>query len=182
MRLPLIVSLILLAGCSARPLPVAVAPPPPAPVVEAPPAPTPANAGLSAAATLWHLRTGLNVAALACRGPDEAAIVAGYNRWLVAHAPALATARDEAVAELGDAGARARWDDEQTRLYNFWAQARGRAAFCRAAADALASDDADLPAFALTWLPALDRPFAPPRLAVDARVFDAPATVALASR
>jgi hypothetical protein len=36
------------------------------------------NAGLGAEAALWHVRTGLNVAALGCRGPNEATIVAQY--------------------------------------------------------------------------------------------------------
>ena len=40
------------------------------------------NRNLSADGAVWHLRAALNVAALACRGPDEAAIVAGYNALL----------------------------------------------------------------------------------------------------
>lgn len=182
---------MLLAGCAGRPAPVALAPAPvPAPVIAvvAPPAPTPINAGLSPAATLWHLRAGLNVAALACRGPDEAVIAAGYNALLAGHVATLQAAEAAYAAEYRAAGGdwRDRYDDSMTRLYNFFSQSGGRVAFCRTAvgtlAEAQAVPDAELPQFAATRLSLLDRPFAPPRLEVDARVFTGPATVMVASR
>lgn len=179
---------LVLTACAARPTPVriAAAPPPAANLV--PPAPTPINAGLSPAATLWHLRAGLNVAALACRGADEAALVARYNALLAAHAPALRAAEAAYRGEYQAQGAagRIRYDADQTRLYNFWGQARGRAGLCAAAGEALTmlqdADDAGLAAAAGERLAALDRAFAPPRLEVDARVFVAPAATLLASR
>lgn len=175
---------VALTGCVGRPAPIAVAA---APILAAPtpPAPTPINAGLSAAATLWHLRAGLNVAALACRGPDEAVTVARYNALLASHAAAFAAAAAEQQAEYRTGGGnwRDRYDDDQTRLYNFFSQAHGRAALCGAAVETLAgldgAADAELTAIAPQRLAALDRAFAPPRLEVDARVFGGPVMVAM---
>lgn len=181
---------LLVAACASRPVTVAEAPPPaPAPVVaavEPPPAPTPINAGLSPAATLWHLRAGLNVAALACRGADEAAIIARYNALLAGHTAALAAAESAYAAEYRAAGGdwRDRYDDEMTRLYNFFSQAGGRDAFCAAATQALdaaqAVPEAELAGFAAAQLPLLDRPFAPPRVTVEAPTAAAPATIVAA--
>lgn len=179
---------LVLTACAARPTPVRIAAPPPPAANLVPPAPTPINAGLSPAATLWHLRTALNVAALACRRADEAALVARYNALLAAHAPALRAAEAAYRGEYQAQGAagRVRYDADQTRLYNFWGQARGRAGLCAAAGEALTmlqgADDVGLTALAGERLAALDRAFAPPRLEVDARVFVAPAATLLASR
>ena len=69
-----------------------------------------------------------------------------------------------------------------TRLYNHWGQARGREAFCETARATLADlDTTDPVTDAGTRLAALDRPFAPPFLQVDASVFGSP-PVQLASR
>ena len=177
-----------LTGCAGQREVVTAAPPPPPVIAPVAAAPTPINARLSQAATLWHLRAGLNVAALACRGPDEAALAAGYNALLAGHAAALAAAHAAHQAEYQAGGGdwRDRYDDDQTRLYNFWSQARGRAALCRAATDALAAlagtDDAGLAGAASARLATLDHALAPPRLEVDARVFTGPAVVMVAMR
>ena len=175
----------LLAGCAGRPAVVAVAPPPPpAPViVEAPPpAPTPINAGLSDAATLWHLRAGLNVAALACRGPEEVTTVSRYNALLARNAAALKAAEAAYAAEYQAAGGewRDRYDDAMTRLYNFFGQAQGREAFCDAARTTLADLETapDASVGAAARLASLDRPFAPPWLPVDPRIFGGPVRMA----
>lgn len=179
---------LVVAGCAGKPERMAVEPRPVAAVAPQPPALTPINAGLSPAAALWHLRAGLNVAALACRGPEAEAIVSGYNALLAGHGPTLRAAEATYAAEYQAQGGdwRDRYDDAQTRLYNFWSQARGRAGLCEAAGAALAvtqgADDAALAGLAAKQLAALDRPFAPPRLEVDARVFSAPAMVMVASR
>ena len=176
-----------LSACASHPVPIASAPAP-VQAAAATPAPTPINAGLTPAATLWHLRAGLNVAALACRGPGEAVLVARYNALLAAHPAAFGTATATHQSEYRTDGGdwRDRYDDDQTRLYNFFSQARGRAALCASAATTLATlgtaDDAALAAAAPAELAALDRAFAPPWLEVDARVFTGPATVMLASR
>jgi hypothetical protein len=180
----------LLAGCVSRPAPLAVAaapiaPPPRLVADQQSPAPNPINAGLSEAATLWHLRAGLNVAALACRGPDEAALVAGYNALLARHAVPLKAAEAAYAAEYraATAAGRDRYDDQMTRLYNHFGQARGRASFCAAARIALIELETvlDPAADAGARLASLDQPFAPPWLSVDPRVFGA-APVQLASR
>ena len=177
---------LMLAGCVGRPAPITADPLVVA--APAPPAPTPINAALSPAATLWHLRSGLNVAALACRGPEAAALAGRYNAWLVKAAEALAAAQAGHEAEYAAAGAgwRERYDDDQTRLYNFFGQPRGRAAFCSAAGEALATlapnKGAGVVPAPAEALAALDRAFAPPRLAVDPRVFTAPAKVMVATR
>ena len=170
-----------LAGCASHVPPVALAPAPaPAPVavVEAAPAPTPINAGLSPAATLWHLRAGLNVAALACRGTD---LTAGYNAMLARDAERLRASEAALAAEFQARGGawRKRYDDEMTRLYNFFGQARGRDGLCAAAAAALA--DPAVADDAAARLAALDRGFAPPWIAVDAAVLGGP-PVQVASR
>lgn len=148
-------------------------------------APTPINARLSPAATLWHLRTGLNMAALAC---PEAEVAPAYNALLAAQAEALARAEAAYRSEYEAAGGewRARYDDDQTRLYNFWSLARGRAGLCAAAQDSLTAlagaKDAILPEVAEAALRRLDQAFAPPRLVVDPRVLTGPGRATLTAR
>lgn len=184
----------LLSACAGRPPVIAVAPPPPVPIqlaampalpagmsptaaVPAPLAdgsfPTP-NRDLTPAATLWHFRVALNVAALACRGADGDAIVAGYNAMLTQRRRVLATAETRFSAEWQRGGGdwRDRYDDAMTRLYNYFSLSPARPAFCAAAARVLGetatvSDDA-LPGVAVAELPALDRPFTDVYRAFDA--------------
>ena len=184
-----------LAGCSAQPTApsLVIAPPTPAPVpvmvaqmpkgaspttiVPTPFAdgsyPTP-NRVLTQAATVWHLRVGLNVAALACRGPQEATIVAGYNALLTTHKAALVAAEAAYAAEYRKAGGdwRDRYDDAMTRLYNFFSQSPARDQFCATAGAVLTEAQtvpaADLTGFAQTRLVRLDRPFTDFYRAVDA--------------
>jgi hypothetical protein len=180
-----IVLLVALSACAGRtpvviapsappPLPVAVAVAPSLPVGASPNMPVPLmradgsfatpNAGLTPAATLWHMRAGLNVAALACRA-DEGTTVARYNALLAMHRAALTSAEARYAAEFRAQGGnwRDRYDDAMTRLYNYWSMVPARAGFCAAAAQTLADAagvPADaLPAFAAERLPALDRPF-----------------------
>ena len=179
------VGLALLAGCAVRPKVVAVAPPPvPVAVVPTPRAmprgayvgmqipalmadgryATP-NRNLSADGAVWHLRAALNVAALACRGPDETAIIAGYNALIAQQKVVLNGAQTRLTAEYKAAGGdwQDRYDDQMTRLYNFFAQDFAHAGFCAAARDALAAaasvPPAALPAFAAQRLPLLEAPF-----------------------
>lgn len=100
--------------------------------------------GLSPAASAWHLRSGLNVAALACRGPEEAAIVAGYNRLLATRRAELADVYSAVSREYGSASA---FDAAMTRLYNNFAQPASQAALCANALtvlDAAATHDRPL--------------------------------------
>ena len=177
-----IVLLTTLSACASR-VPVAIAPPAP-PVVEAPPPALPAgaspnmpvpqmladgsfptpNRALTPAATVWHLRAGLNVAALACR-TDEATTVPGYNAFLSAHRAELTQAEATYAAEFRAAGGdwRDRYDDAMTRLYNYYATPPAQAAFCAAAAELLveaqAAPQRPVAVFAAERLPVLDRAF-----------------------
>jgi len=173
-----------IAGCSTQPTPpprvVATLPPvePPPPVM--PPGGYPQidtadqrpdgtyvtpNFDMSDAAAVWHLRGALNVAALGC---DRAGggIADGYNAWLKDHRAALDRAqagylRDWELSGWGDW--RDAYENQQTRLYNFYSQSPIRTAFCAAArvevAKVGAVADADLPAFARAALKRLDQPF-----------------------
>ncbi|WP_052742450.1 hypothetical protein [Sphingomonas sp. Ag1] len=158
-----------MAACAFRPREVAVAvpqqAPAPVPVYATPPI-TPINRGLSPAATVWHMRVALNVAALACRGGQEAAIVQRYNRMLATHKATLASAAIALEGQYRASGGdwQDRYDDAMTRLYNFFSQAQVRDAFCNAAAATLTESERLMPdelqAFAGAVLPRLDAPFA----------------------
>ena len=178
------VAALLVAGCAARPVtaPPTLAQLPPPVALPALPAgatpgmlvpaaladgsfPTP-NAHVSAAAAVWHLRSGLNVAALACPAAQGAAITAAYNALLTTRRQELKTAEASYAAEYragGDPQWRERYDGAMTRLYNFFSQTPARTSFCAAAAEIVA-ELAILPAGGLqTAAPAaldrLDRPF-----------------------
>ena len=174
----LTVSAVALTGCAHRAAPVAAVPAP-LPVAAAPlPRPTPPggastsfvtpavladgsydtpNRALTPAATAWHLRAALNVAALRC---NDEAIVASYNCFVRAHGPALTRAHNEATKE---AGGQAAFDGEMTRLYNYFALPPVQASFCTAAAaiadEAARTPAAELARFAGLGLPVLDAPF-----------------------
>ncbi|WP_242097471.1 hypothetical protein [Sphingomonas sp. CROZ-RG-20F-R02-07] len=174
-------AIALLSGCATHRPPLVIAAPTPAPVpvqAAALPAgaypgmviparladgsyPTP-NRGLGEDGMVWHLRAALNVAALACRGAQGDMIVAGYNAMLGREKAPLAAAQAHYAAAFRDAGASA-YDDSMTRLYNFFSQSQVRTGFCAAAAQVLGESvavaPADLPAFARTALPELERPF-----------------------
>lgn len=173
MRLSLIATFaagLALAGCASKPAPLVLVSEPAPPVVASLPPPieiSPINRGLSPAATVWHFRAALNVAALACRGANETTIVAGYNTLLAAHRSTLASAETTLAGEFraaGDTAWRDRYDDSMTRLYNFFSQAQARDGFCAAAGRVLAESAALAPdalqPFAERWLPILDAPFA----------------------
>lgn len=81
----------------------------------------------AAAAIIWELRSGLNVAALACRGADEAAIVAGYNQLLSTRRAELAGVYQAVAKEHASPAA---FDAAMTRLYNGFAQPAAQAALC----------------------------------------------------
>ncbi|VVT13807.1 conserved exported hypothetical protein [Sphingomonas sp. EC-HK361] len=174
---------IALAGCASQPK-IAVTPPP---VMMAPPVraampeggypgmaipamladgsyQTP-NRALSAAAATWHLRAALNVAALACRRPEDAGLVDRYNAMLTAQKTALASAQTALAAEYRAGGGdwQDRYDDAMTRLYNYFSQSFVRDRFCAAAAQTLGEvatvEPAAFATFASQHLASLDRPF-----------------------
>lgn len=154
----LVVGLTLLAAaCAPAPKPVVVAPrpvaPPPAPAI--PPMPLPPggaavtmkvpavgadgvritpNRNLSREEYIWHLRSGLNVAALNCQGPVWGEIAQNYNRYLQVHKARLAQSNKAVDAEYvkrfrGQNALRVR-DTHSTDLYNYFALPPVRAEFC----------------------------------------------------
>lgn len=148
---------LLAAACAPAPKPVVVVPkpvaPPPAPVI--PPMPLPPggaavtmkvpplgtdgvratpNRTLSREENIWHLRSGLNVAALNCQGPVWGEIAQNYNRYLQVHKSRLAQSNKSVDSEYvkrfpGQNGLRVR-DTRMTDLYNYFALPPVRAEFC----------------------------------------------------
>lgn len=123
------------------------------------------NFQMTDAAAVWHLRGALNVAALGC---DHAGggVVDGYNAWLESHGPALNAYMKQYMHEwqvTGWSDWDTAYDNNLTRLYNFYSQSPIRSAFCAAARGEIAKvgavADADLPAFARGSLTRLDKPF-----------------------
>ena len=80
-------------------------------------------------AAVWHLRAGLNVAALACKGHGRIQVRGDYGRLLTHHRTLLAAAYS---AELHRQGAR--FDRSETRLYNRFSNQHNPVQFCRDAA------------------------------------------------
>ena len=183
-------SLALLASCATPPPPPPPTPPPPVIIIPAP-APmarpiapgqaadnliipltdlsgrrmTP-NVDLTPEQALWQFRIGLNVAALNCRGPDEAILVANYSRFLTVNRTAIARAERAVIAEMGrrtGTNGIAVRDALSTRLYNYFAQPPVQQSFCPVAFNlaGLASVEptATILPFAQVRLPELDQPF-----------------------
>lgn len=124
------------------------------------------NYGLGGADAVWHVRSALNVAALACRGAGEGAIIAAYNALLKTQRKPLATALKTIEAryrtERGK-GWQAEHDVHMTKLYNFFAQPAAQQAFCTVAASVVAEAGTvapgDFAAFSERALPSLEAPF-----------------------
>jgi cell division septation protein DedD len=119
-------------GCATRP-------PADAPVADAAPAApdlAEIHRGLGPLETLWHLRAGLNVAALSCQGQGGAALVADYNALLQRERAILGQAYEAKVAAAraqAGAGWQRHLDEHMTRLYNHFAWPPAQPAFCREA-------------------------------------------------
>lgn len=78
---------------------------------------------------VWHLRAGLNVAALSCRGRGRTSVVGGYSRMLSRHRALLAQSYAVEQRRHG-----AGLDRHQTQLYNRFSNQRSPERFCRNAA------------------------------------------------
>lgn len=81
-------------------------------------------------AAVWHLRAGLNVAALTCRGRGRVPVQSVYGQLLVRHRTLLAAAYSAEQHRQG-----AQFDRSETRLYNRWSNQRYPEQFCRDAAN-----------------------------------------------
>jgi hypothetical protein len=110
----------------------------------------PANHSPTVAAgeDLWHLRSGLNVAALNCRGPNLPNIAPAYNRLLRKHSSTLALAADTEKARFRGKGGNWQrgYDTHLTQVYNRFSNSRNRKAFCNVAAKVAARANAASPA------------------------------------
>lgn len=151
-----ILTIALLSGCAKSPKPAPLPAPGPVPAPSPPAATTSAN-GLEA---LWHVRAGLNVAALSCR---DAAITAAYNRMLKSHGASLAIAYSAETLAY-KAGGPAALDRHMTQVYNRFADPRSQAGLCVAARQvqaAIAAPDADPVALAPMLLARIETPEQP---------------------
>jgi len=154
-------ALAALAGC-ATPAPPPPPPPPPPPVVRAepvpyrpiPPAGSPyvmtvpernsagerltVNHGIDEHEAVWHFRSGWNVAALNCLGPNNEIINTSYSAFLRAFPNGLRASNDTMERRFRDltgssrAAIRAR-EEHSTQVYNYFALPGARANFCAAA-------------------------------------------------
>lgn len=144
------------AACTATPppKPVVVVPPP---AIIIPPRPTPpnsaaptllmpargidgrfitVNSGITGERSVWQMRIALNVAAIGCRGVEEATMIAAYNQLLKVHGKAFSAAEKRVISELGKATGTngiAERDRFSTKLFNYFAQPPAQAAFCNKA-------------------------------------------------
>lgn len=118
--------------------------------------PAPPNRDLSPAASVWHMRAALNVAALGCPG-----LAPAYNRLLAAQKRSFAEAYRALKREYPNPAA---FDSAMTRLYNYFSQPAPQQGFCAVASRTLAEATAVAPArfgpFASAALIRLDQPFA----------------------
>lgn len=134
---------VLLAGCGGQQTRTSASAPParaPAqaaakPVPQKAPAPAPASAASHAVAdpgeAVWHLRAGLNVAALSCRGKGRAPVAGSYSRLLTKHRALLASAYAAEQRRYGKG-----LDRHLTQVYNRFALQRLPERFCTDAAAA----------------------------------------------
>jgi len=155
----------LLAACTAKaPPPMAAVAPPPA---EQPARLSAIHDGLIPPQAVWHLRSGLNVAALGCQTRSGPAIAHDYNRFQAIHRESLLKAHAETLARFradnGDDGQK-RFDQHMTRLYNHFAWPPAQARLCPIAAEvlkaALLVPAGGLEAYAAVSLPQIDQPVA----------------------
>lgn len=111
-------ALVLLSACSARQEP-------PHPAAR----PAPVAAALQGNEAVWHLRAGLNVAALSCRGRGRPAVAGEYRQLLSRHDRVLAASYRSEMQRHGQSGL----DRHQTQIYNRFANQRSPERFCATA-------------------------------------------------
>ena len=78
---------------------------------------------------VWHLRAGLNVAALLCKRRGRIAVAPSYARLLGRHRGLLAAAHAAEQHRQGSG-----FDRYETRIYNRFSNQRDPVSFCRSAA------------------------------------------------
>ena len=147
-----------LASCATAPKAPPPPPPPPPPLetitvplpqnlpAEPPSAPIPKlPITQSEGEDLWHLRSGLNVAALVCDNKTFTQLIPGYNAMLRTHKALLLTAATTEIAQFRANGRdwQARYDTHMTKVYNSYSVTQERARFCDAASG-IVGEAADL--------------------------------------
>ncbi|KTE81430.1 hypothetical protein, partial [Sphingopyxis sp. HXXIV] len=131
------------------------APPPPPPVVIiVPPRPLPpgnaaatqilpgrgldgrfytANTDITGDRAFWQMKIALNVAAIGCRGLEEATLVSAYNAIIKNHGKAIKATEKSVITQLGKEnktnGIKER-DKLSTQLFNYFAQPPAQRDFC----------------------------------------------------
>jgi hypothetical protein len=188
MRKLLMVGLLTtVAACATKAPPPPPAPTPAPPVVVIPPRPLPpgsasltqilpprgldgtfttANSNLGADRSFWQLKIGLNVAAIGCRGAEEATLVSAYNQIIKNHSRTIQSNEKVVIAELNKelkTKGNASRDRLSTQLFNYFAQPPAQREFC-AKANEIAQIVAAMPTKtvvveAAPHLAALDKPF-----------------------
>ncbi|WP_262407965.1 hypothetical protein [Sphingopyxis sp. OPL5] len=166
----------------------AASPPPPPPVVIiVPPRPLPpgnasltqilpgraidgrfvtANSNVTGDRAFWQMKIALNVAAIGCRGLEEATLVSAYNNIIKSHGKAIKATEKTVITDLGKAnktnGIKER-DRLSTQLFNYFAQPPAQRAFCARANEVAqivsTTPPADVVAQAPAHLARLDQPF-----------------------
>ncbi len=141
------------AACAPKPPPPPPPPPPPV-VIVIPPRPLPpgfaattqilparaldgkfitANSNVSGDRAFWQLKIGLNVAAIGCRGAEEASLVSAYNNIIKNHGKTIRSTEKAVIKQLGeetDTNGVAARDHLSTRLFNYFAQPPAQRQFC----------------------------------------------------
>lgn len=142
------------AACAPAPVPPPPPPPPPPVAVVIPPRPLPpgnasltqilpqrgldgrfvtANSNITGDRAFWQLKIALNVAAIGCRGVEEATLVSAYNNIIKAHGRVIRSTEKTVITQLGKEsgtnGTAAR-DRLATQLFNYFAQPPAQRQFC----------------------------------------------------
>ncbi len=193
------------AACAPKPPPPPPPPPPPVQIV-IPPRPLPpgnaslppilpgrgidghfvtANSNISGDRAFWQLKIGLNVAAIGCRGTEEATLVSAYNNIIKAHAKIIRSSEKAVITQLGKENGNngiAPRDRLSTQLFNYFAQPPAQRAFCTRANDiphlVSSTPSAQVIEQSPTQLARLDQPFldfyeAYAQYQIDAAAWDA---------
>jgi hypothetical protein len=125
------------------------------------------NRTLSREEYIWHLRSGINVAALNCQGPVWGEIAQNYNRYLQVHKSRLSQTNKAVDAEYvkrypRQNALRVR-DTHSTDLYNYFALPPVRAEFCdkslQKSRELIAIPSSALPEYSIGALNDLDAVF-----------------------
>lgn len=133
---------VVLASCASAPKPppkleTIVVPLPPNVEAAAPSPPLPrVPITRSEAEDLWHLRSGLNVAALMCDPKAYVQLTPAYNNLLRTHKALLTSAVEKELAMFqaeGNKKWQAAYDTHMTKVYNQYSVTQRRPAFCEAA-------------------------------------------------